>query len=226
MPSTTTEKNRVLERARVPNRVGAGEPPGEPAPSPGMLQAMGDDLRSKLPDELVDELLSGADSEEEIVGPGGLLARLTKRLVERAMEVELPEHLGYEPHQEPPGGVGNTRNGSTPKTLATEHGPVALDTPRDRNGTFEPRIVKKRQRRFEGFDEKILALYSRGLSVRDIEAHLADMYGVSVGRDLISRVTDAVLEDVKAWQQRPLDDVYPVLFLDAFVLKVRDGGSV
>jgi putative transposase len=187
---------------------------------------MPDDLRGKLPDELVDELLAGAKTEEEIVGPGGLLSQLTKRLVERAMEVELSDHLGYEPHQEPPGGVGNTRNGSTPKTLVTEHGPVDIRTPRDREGSFEPKIVRKRQRRFEGFDEKILALYARGMSTRDIEAHLRELYGVSVGRDLISRVTDAVLEDVKAWQQRPLDDLYPVLFLDAFVLKIRDGGSV
>jgi putative transposase len=183
-------------------------------------------MRDKLPDELVDELLAGARTEEEIVGPGGLLSQLTKRLVERALEVELTDHLGYEPHQEPPGGVGNTRNGSTPKTLATEHGPVEIKTPRDREGSFEPQIVRKRQRRFEGFDEQILALYARGMSTRDIEAHLRELYGVSVGRDLISRVTDAVVEDVKAWQQRLLDDLYPVLFLDALVLKIRDGGSV
>jgi putative transposase len=133
------------------------------------------DVREVLPDEVVDELLAGARGEEEIVGPGGLLSQLTKRLVERAMEVELTDHLGYEPHLEPPGGAGNARNGSTPKTLITEHGPVQIDTPRDRNGSFEPQIVRKRQRRFEGFDEKILALYSRGLSTRDIEAHLAEI---------------------------------------------------
>jgi putative transposase len=185
-----------------------------------------DEMRRKLPDELVDELLAGAKTEEEVVGPGGLLSQLTKRLVERAMEVELTDHLGYEPHQEPPGGAGNTRNGSTPKTLICEHGEVPIDTPRDRAGTFEPRIVRKRQRRFEGFDDKILALYSRGLSTRDIEAHLAEIYGVKVGRDLISRVTDAVMDDARAWQSRPLDDVYPVVFLDALVLKIRDGGSV
>ena len=101
------------------------------------------------------------------------------------MEVELTDHLGYEPHQEPPGGAGNTRNGSTPKTLITEHGEVQIDTPADRAGTFEPQIVRKRQRRFEGFDDKILALYARGLSTRDIEAHLEEIYGVKVGRDLI-----------------------------------------
>jgi transposase-like protein len=184
------------------------------------------EVRQLLPDEVVDELLAGAHGEEEIVGPGGLLSQLTKRLVERAMEVELTDHLGYEPHLEPPGGAGNARNGSTPKTLITEHGPVQIDTPRDRNGSFEPQIVRKRQRRFEGFDEKILALYSRGLSTRDIEAHLAEIYGVKVGRDLISRVTDAVMDDARAWQSRPLEDVYPVVFLDCMVLKIREGGSV
>jgi putative transposase len=180
----------------------------------------------RISDEVIDELLAGARTEEEIVGPGGLLAQLTKRLVERAMEVELTEHLGYEPHQEPPGGTANARNGSTPKTLLTDHGPVGLDAPRDRDGSFQPKIVKKRQRRFEGFDEKILALYSRGMSVRDIEAHLQEIYGVKVGRDLISRVTDAVMEDVRAWAHRPLDDLYPVVFLDCLVLKIREGGSV
>jgi putative transposase len=196
----------------------AGRPPG--------VSDVPRELRELLPDEVVDEMLAGARGEEEIVGPGGLLSQLTKRLVERAMEVELTDHLGYEPHLEPPGGTGNARNGSTPKTLMTEHGPVQIDTPRDRNGSFEPQIVRKRQRRFEGFDEKILALYSRGLSTRDIEAHLAEIYGVKVGRDLISRVTDAVMEDARAWQSRPLEDVYPVVFLDCMVLKIRDGGSV
>lgn len=185
-----------------------------------------DRVKKLLPDEVLDELLAGAQGEQEIVGPGGLLSQLMKRLVERAMEVELTDHLGYEPHLEPPGGAGNTRNGSTPKTLITEQGAVWIDAPRDRAGTFEPQIVRKRQRRFEGFDEKILALYSRGMSTRDIEAHLGEIYGVKVGRDLISKVTDAVMDDARAWQTRPLDDVYPVVFLDALVLKIRDGGSV
>src|SRR5213080_260295 len=165
MPSTTTESS--IEQATGPEP-GSGESrlAGEGTASAGILARVPDDLRGKLPDELVDELLAGAKSEEEIVGPGGLLSQLTKRVVERAMEVELTDHLGYEPHQEPPGGAGNTRNGSTPKTLSTEHGPVEIRTPRDRGGSFEPKIVRKRQRRFEGFDEKILALYSRGLSTR------------------------------------------------------------
>src|SRR6516164_864524 len=126
------------------------------------------EVRDRLSDEVIDELLAGARTEEEIVGPGGVLAKLTRRLVERAMSAELTEHLGYEPHQEPPGGAGNTRNGTSPKTLATEHGPVRIKAPRDRDSSFEPQIVHKGQRRFQGFDEKILALYSRGLSTRDI----------------------------------------------------------
>jgi transposase-like protein len=199
---------------------------GRDADIPTGVADLPDRVKELLPDEVLDELLAGAQGEEEIVGPGGLLSQLTKRLVERAIEVELTDHLGYEPHSEPPGGTGNARNGSTPKTLLTEHGAVRIDTPRDRNGSFEPQIVRKRQRRFEGFDEKILALYSRGLSTRDIEAHLAEIYGVKVGRDLISKVTDAVMDDARAWQTRPLDDVYPVVFLDAMVLKIRDGGSV
>jgi putative transposase len=180
----------------------------------------------RIPDEMIDELLAGASTEEEIAGPGGLLAELTKRLVERAMEVELTGHVGYEPHAEPPGGTGNTRNGTSPKRLVTEHGQVEIDAPRDRNGTFEPKIVKKRQRRFVGFDDKILALYSRGLSTRDIEAHLQEIYGVRVGRDLISRVTDAVMDDVREWAKRPLEDIYPIVFLDCMVLKIREGGTV
>src|SRR6188472_3541038 len=202
--------------AGAPRRAPGSVPGGELPPA----------LRDRLSDELIDELLAGARTEEEIVGPGGLLSDLTRRLVERALSAELTEHLGYEPHQEPPGGTDNARNGTTPKTLATEHGPVPIKAARDRNGSFEPQIVRKGQRRFQGFDENILALYSRGLSTRDIEAHLQEIYGVKVGRDLISRVTDAVMDDVRAWQQRPLDDVYPVIFLDALVLEIREGGSV
>jgi putative transposase len=224
MPSIQ-EKKKLFERGRS-DLYGAGEPLGATAPPRGILDRMGDDLRSKLPDEVVDELLDGASTEEEIVGPGGVLAQLTKRLVERALEVEITDHVGYDRHLEPPGGSGNTRNGSTRKTLVTEQGPVEIRAPRDRDGSFEPKIVRKRQRRFEGFDEKILALYSRGLSTRDIERFLRELYGVSVGRDLISRVTDAVMDDARAWQQRPLEDVYPVVFLDCMVLKIRDGGSV
>jgi hypothetical protein len=227
MPTKDTQSRIDVEEARGRAGVERSEPGGRAQRDVGAARRLGGpplaelapEVRDRLSDELIDELLAGARTEEEIVGPGGLLADLTRRLVERALSAELTEHLGYEPHQEPPGGTGNTRNGSTPKTLVTEHGPVPIKTPRDRKGTFEPQIVRKGQRRFEGFDDKILALYSRGLSTRDIEAHLAEVYGVRVGRDLISRVTDAVIDDVRAWQQRPLDDVYPVIFLDCLVLK-------
>src|SRR3954463_2525420 len=218
----------------------AGDPPDRPrlptglvdaavdraARRRGVLQALGVPSDRRISDEVIDELLAGASTEEEIAGPGGLLAELTKRLGERAMGGELTEHVGYEPHREPPGGAENTRNGTTPKTLLTEHGKVQVQAPRDRDGSFEPKIVRKRQRRFVGFDEKILALYSRGLSVRDIQAHLAEIYGVEVGRDLISRVTDAVIDDVREWGKRPLEDVYPVVFLDCMVLEIREGGTM
>jgi putative transposase len=246
MPSTTDREDQ--SRELFADRYGAGgEPLGEPTAPPSrarnhsrLSRDQVDDavararLRrvvkrpdgERIPDEMIDELLAGASTEEEIAGPGGLLAELTKRLVERAMEVELTGHVGYEPHAEPPGGTGNTRNGTSPKRLVTEHGQVEIDAPRDRNGTFEPKIVKKRQRRFVGFDDKILALYSRGLSTRDIEAHLQEIYGVRVGRDLISRVTDAVMDDVREWAKRPLEDIYPIVFLDCMVLKIREGGTV
>jgi putative transposase len=244
--SSTREISDV--RARVFESEGAGgEPSGEPPATPSRTQRrsrrssdQGDDavdrarLREmvkrpdgeQIPDEVIDQLLAGAQTEQEIAGPGGLLSQLTKRLVERAMEVELTDHLGYAPHAEPPGGAGNTRNGTSPKRLIGEHGEVVIDAPRDRNGSFEPKIVRKRQRRFEGFDDKILALYSRGLSTRDISAHLHEIYGVEVGRDLISKVTDAVMDDARAWAQRPLEDIYPIIFLDAMVLKIRENGTV
>jgi putative transposase len=206
--------------------VGRVEREGGAVPDELAVEGLPPELRERLGDELIDELLAGARTEEEIVGPGGVLAQLTRRLVERAMDAELTEHLGYERGGAPPGGVGNTRNGSTPKTLHTDHGSVRIETPRDRNGSFEPLIVPKRRSRFAGFDDKIIALYARGMSVRDIQAHLGELYGVEVGRDLISRVTDAVLEDVQAWRQRPLEDVYPVVFLDCLVIKVREAGSV
>ena len=236
------DRSELVERAEI----GAGQPrrgaraAGPPGLSPELIdgalervaerrrvrQALGMPADRRISNELLDELLAGASTEEELAGPGGVLAQLTKRLVERAMEVELSDHVGYEPHREPPGGAENQRNGTTPKTLITDHGKVAIDAPRDRDGSFEPKIVKKRQRRFRGFDEKILALYSRGLSVRDISAHLQEIYGVDVSIDLISRVTDAVMDDVREWAKRPLEDVYPIVFLDCMVLKIRDGGSI
>jgi putative transposase len=163
---------------------------------------------------------------EQITGPGGLLTQLAGRVVETALGAELTDHLGYPPGEAPPGGAGNTRNGSTPKTLQTELGPVQVKTPRDRQGSFEPRLVGKRQTRLAGLDDKILALYAGGMSVRDIEAHLSDLYGVEIKRDTISRVTDAVIADAEAWRTRPLETVYPIVWFDCLMVKVREDRSV
>lgn len=186
---------------------------------------LSEEVREQLTDELIDELLAGRRGEREILGPDGLLGDLTKRLVERAMESELTEHLGYEPGQAPPGGAGNARNGRTGKTLLTDHGEVRIETPRDRQGTFEPQIVPKNKRRLAGLDEKIIALYAGGMSTREIETYITDLYGPGVGRDTVSRVTAAVLEDAKQWQTRPLEAVYPILYLDALI-KIRDGQAI
>jgi putative transposase len=143
------------------------------------------------------------------------VSQLAGRVIETALGAELTEHLGYPSGQAPPGGAGNHRNGHTAQTLQTELGPVAVKTPRDRNGSFEPRLVGKRQTRLAGLDEKILGLYAGGMTVRDIQAHLRDLYGVQLSPDTISTVTDAVLEDVAAWRTRPLDPVYPIVYFDA-----------
>jgi putative transposase len=177
-------------------------------------------------DELLDELLAGYSKPEDLTGPEGLLKRLTGALVSRALKAEMTDHLGYEPHAAEGDGSGNTRNGTSPKTLKTDQGDVPIEVPRDRNGTFEPQLVKKHQRRFTGFDDKILSMYARGMSVRDIQAHLEELYGTEVSPSLISDVTDAVVDEVAAWQNRPLDRVWPIVYLDALVIKVRDQGVV
>ena len=161
-----------------------------------------------------------------MTGPDGLLQQLTRRLVERAMDAEPTERLGYERGAAPPGGAGNTRNGASPKTVHGEHGSVGIEQPRDRQGSFERQVVPSHRRRFAGFDDKMIALYARGLTVREIERQLAEIYGVEVGHDPISRVTDAVLVDVEAWRARPLEDGYPILFLDCLIVTIRDGGAV
>jgi putative transposase len=182
-------------------------------------------LAGLLPDDALQDALSGLEPDE-ITGPGGLVSQLAGRVIETALGAELTEHLGYPPGQAPPGGAGNHRNGHTAKTVQSELGPVQIKTPRDRQGTFEPRLVGKRQTRLAGLDEKILALYAGGMTVRDIAAHLSDLYGIEVGRDTISRVTDAVLEDVEAWRTRPLETVYPIVYFDALRVKVREDRSV
>jgi putative transposase len=179
-----------------------------------------------IKNEIIEELLKSVTKPEDLLGGDGLLKQLTARLVERVLQAEMSHHLGFDPGQVKPAGAANGRNGYTSKTILTEQGEVSIDVPRDRQGTFEPQLVRKRERRVGAFDDRILALYARGMSVRDIQGHLQEMYGVDVSPDLISRVTDAVAEDVIAWQQRPLDAVYCIVYLDALVVKVRDQGVV
>lgn len=176
--------------------------------------------------ELLDELLSGYEQPSDLLGEEGLFKQLKKALLERALNAELTEHLGYEKGDPAGRGSGNSRNGHTGKTVLSEEGDLRLSVPRDRNGTFEPLIVPKGVTRLDGMDEKIISLYARGLTVREVQGHLRDLYGTDVSPDLISRVTDAVLDEVKEWQSRPLDPVYPVVFLDALRVKVRDDGHV
>lgn len=196
-----------------------------PASAESSVDEARDRLAGLLPEDALQDALKGLEPDE-VTGPGGLVSQLAGRVIESALGAELTEHLGYPPGQAPPGGTGNHRNGSTAKTVQTDLGPVAVRTPRDRHGTFEPQLVGKRQTRLAGLDEKILALYAGGMTVRDIAAHLGDLYGIQVGRDTISRVTDAVLEDVEAWRTRPLETVYPIVYFDALRVKVREDRSV
>ena len=177
-------------------------------------------------DALIDELLQGCQDPKDILGKDGLLKQLTKRLVERTLEAELTDHLGYEPHASKGRGTGNNRNGKAHKPVQSDSGELQIDVPRDRSATFEPQLVKKRQRRLAGFDDKVIALYARGLSTRQIQEQLEELYGVEVSPTLISNVTNAVLEDVRAWQSRPLSEVYPILYFDALFVKSRQEGPV
>jgi len=177
--------------------------------------------------KLIDELLAQhGHRPEDIGGANGLLKQLTKALLERVMQAELTDHLGYEKHDPVGYKTGNSRNGKTRKKLKGDFGEVELETPRDRNGTFEPKIVPKGQTRFTGFDEKILSMYSRGMSTRDIQSHLEEMYGVEVSPSLVSTVTEAVQDEVRTWQNRPLEGVYPIVYLDALYVRMRDNGHV
>src|SRR5258705_5458872 len=179
-----------------------------------------------IENELIDKLLKDYKKPEDIIGENGLLKQLTKKLLERAMAAELTEHVGYDKHDASGNNSGNSRNGKSAKTIKGTFGELALETPRDRNGTFEPQIIEKHQTRFTGFDKNILSLYSRGLSTREIQQHLEEIYGVEVTAGLISSVTDEVLDEVKTWQNRQLDAVYPIMYLDAIQFKVRDNGHV
>jgi putative transposase len=202
-----------------------GDESSRPAVPESSVKEARDRLVGLLPDDALQDALKGLEPDE-ITGPGGLLTQLAGRVIETALGAELNEYLGYPPGQAPPGGAGNHRNGHTAKTVQTELGPVAVKTPRDRKGSFEPKLVGKRQTRLAGLDGKILDLYSGGMSVRDIAGHLQDLYGVEIARDTISRVTDAVLEDVQAWRTRPLDAVYPIVYFDCLMVKLREDRSV
>jgi putative transposase len=176
--------------------------------------------------ELLDELLKDYKSPEDMFGDDGLLQQLTKAVVERALQGEMTHHLGYEKHDPAGKNSGNSRNGKSTKTLRGKRGQLQIDVPRDRNSEFEPQLVKKGQTRFDGLDDKIISMYARGMTCREIKAHLQEIYGVEVSPDFISTVTDGVIDEVRQWQSRPLDAIYPILYLDALQVKVKDQGRV
>jgi len=180
----------------------------------------------ELKRELLDELLKDYQKPEDIVGENGLLKQLTKAVLERALGAELTHHLGYEKHDPAGRNSGDSRNGTSAKTVQGDFGEMVVEVPRDRNASFEPQILKKHQTRFTGFDDKILSLYARGMSTREIQGHLQEIYGVEVSPALISEVTDAVLEEVKSWQNRPLEPLYAIVYLDALFVKMRNEGRV
>jgi len=180
--------------------------------------------RAAAKQEFIDSLLEGCSSEEDLFGPEGVFTKLKGAVMERLLEAEITEHLGHE--KQGRRRSGNSRNGHSPKTVQTGTGPVEIQVPRDREGTFEPKLIKKHQRRLEGFDEKVIALYARGMTTRDIQQHLQELYGTDVSPELISRATDGVMDEFRAWQTRPLEPVYPVIYLDALFVSVRDSGQV
>ena len=176
--------------------------------------------------EVLDELLADCSTADDLLGEEGLFRQLKKALLERMLGAELTDHLGYEKGDPSGRGSGNSRNGYSAKTVLSDDGAIELAVPRDRNASFEPHIVPKGETRLAGFDERIISLYARGMTVREIQSHLQELYGVEVSPDLISRVTDAVLEEVREWQNRPLDPLYPIIFFDALRVKIRDEGLV
>ena len=176
--------------------------------------------------DLLDQLVDEYEKPEDLLGDQGILQQLTKSLVERALEGEMTHHLGYRKHDLTGNNSGNSRNGTSPKTIKSKRGQTDIDVPRDRNGTFEPQLIKKNQTRFDGFDEKIISLYARGMTTREIQGHLQEIYGTEISPALVSSATEAVLAEVRAWQTRPLDSVYPILYLDALIVKVKENGRV
>jgi putative transposase len=173
--------------------------------------------------QLAEQLLAQAKEQGvELVGPNGLLNQLTKNVLETALDAKMAEHLGYDKHDPAGRGSGNSRNGTRAKTVLTEIGPVEIEVPRDTNSSFEPQIVKKRQRRLTGIDEIVLSLTAKGLTTGEVAAHFADVYGATVSKDTISRITDKVIGEMAEWCNRPLESVYPVVFIDAIFVKIRD----
>jgi len=182
--------------------------------------------RKVVQPDLIDLLLADYQKPEDLIGENGILKQLTKAIVERALQAELAIHLGHDKHEAVANDSGNTRNGSSAKTLKGDFGALPIEIPRDRDGSFEPQLVAKHQTRWTGFDDKIVSLYARGMTIREIQSHLEEMYGTEVSPTLISSVTEAVMEEVKAWQARPLDALYPIVYLDCIHAKVRDSGAV
>jgi putative transposase len=181
----------------------------------------------EIDEKLIDQLLAEhGHRPQDIAGDNGLLKKLTKALLERAMQAEMTDHLGYQKHDPAGYNSGNSRNGKSRKKLKGDFGEIDLETPRDRNGTFEPKIVAKNQTRWTGFDDKILSMYARGMTTRDIQAHIEEIYGVEVSPGLVSQVTEAVQDEVRQWQNRPLEAVYPIVYLDALYVRMRDNGHV
>jgi putative transposase len=180
----------------------------------------------EIREELLDELMREFKKPEDLIGEEGLLKQLTKALLEKAMATELTQELGYEKHDKEAAKGKNRRNGTTKKTVRSKHGQIALDIPRDRDSEFEPVMIKKHQRRFDGFDDLILSLYSKGVSTRDIRSHIEELDGIEISPDLVSAVTDGVQDLVREWQTRPLEDVYPIVYLDALRVKIRHEGVV
>jgi len=176
--------------------------------------------------EILDELLKDYSNPEDLLGESGIIKQLTKALLERALDGEMTHHLGYQKHAQSGRNSGNSRNGKNRKSIISNDGKFHLQVPRDRNATFDPKIIKKRQKRFDGFDDKIISMYARGMTVREIQGHLEEIYGIEVSPDLISTVTASVIEELRSWQNRPLESVYPIVYLDALRVKIRDNGHI
>jgi putative transposase len=228
---TTSDRDEAVEFADLVQRIGA-DAPRLPLAGPVLDEAAAGEAARRAVADLIDARAMDAVLTQikgeglRLTGPGGFLSELVKAVLERGLQAELAEHLGYAKHDVVGRGSGNSRNGSTVKTVQTEVGPVEVKVPRDRAGTFTPMLVPKNARRLGGLSDVVISLYAGGMTVRDISHHLERVYGTEVSADTISTITDEVLDEVKAWQHRPLDEVYPIVYIDALVVKVRDGGTV